>query len=116
MLAKLKDWIAGSSGPSVDVRTLREVMEEGHCPLIIDVRTEFEFRTGRIPCAVHVPLNEVTSRVPDLAEGREGKVFLICQSGNRSAGAQQSLNSLGIETVNVTGGMRAWEIAGFPVT
>ncbi len=115
MFDKLKDWLTGAHNPSVDVRTLRGLLQETPCPMLIDVRTDFEYRTGRIRCAVHVPMDEVMQRVPDLAEGREGRVFLICQTGNRSTGAQEALNPAGVATINVTGGMRAWEAAGFPI-
>jgi rhodanese-related sulfurtransferase len=40
---------------------------------------------------------------------------IVCRSGARSHSVTQFLNSHGINAVNMSGGMRAWEKAGLPV-
>jgi rhodanese-related sulfurtransferase len=40
---------------------------------------------------------------------------IVCRSGGRSNTVTQLLNSHGINALNMSGGMRAWEKAGLPV-
>ncbi len=115
MLERLFGMFGGAGGAAVDVRTVHDQLAHRPCPVLVDVRTPFEFKTGHAEGAINVPLIEVTSRVPDLVEGRECPVYLICQTGARSGTAQSALAKMGIETINVTGGMMAWQSAGLPL-
>jgi rhodanese-related sulfurtransferase len=42
-------------------------------------------------------------------------VAVICRSGNRSAAATRFLRRHGLDVVNVSGGMVAWERRGLPI-
>ena len=42
-------------------------------------------------------------------------IYVICQSGGRSARATRVFVDAGIDAYNVTGGMTAWNAAGLPV-
>lgn len=48
---------------------------------ILDVRTPAEFLAGHAPNALNIPLNELTSRLPDIPEG---PLLIICRSGRRA--------------------------------
>ena len=97
--------------PEVDVATAARLAEQG-LALLVDVREDDEWAAGRAPTAVHVPLGQLSrTAVP-----RERPVLAICRSGNRSATAAAQLLARGVDAHNVTGGMRAWQAAGLPVT
>jgi len=115
MLERLLGLLGGGGGAAVDVRTVHEQLAHRPCPVLVDVRTPFEYQAGHAAGALNVPLVEVTRRLPDLVEGRACPVYLICQTGARSGTAQSALAKMGIETINVTGGMRAWRAAGLPL-
>ncbi len=72
-------------------------------------------RHGRPPGAVLIPLGEVEARAPaELAADKP--VYVICNSGNRSRTASDTLIRLGFtEVYNVDGGIQAWLKAGLPV-
>ena len=77
--------------------TARTAVREG--ALVIDVRSEQEFRSQHLPGAINLPLDgireQITSAVPD-----KGKpVLLHCLSGARSARAQSVLRQLGYTRV-----------------
>lgn len=78
--------------------------------LLLDVRERAEFATGHAPGAVNLPLSELGAGVDQLDTVRP--VAVICRSGNRSAMAAQYLRDLGVEAVNVAGGMAAWQASG----
>jgi rhodanese-related sulfurtransferase len=80
---------------------------------LLDVREDDEWRAGHAPDAVHLPLSELMARVGEVPEDRD--VYVICKVGGRSEQAVRYLNQLGRSTVNVSGGMLAWEAAGKPM-
>ena len=99
----------------IDVHTLKQDLDAGRVPVLIDVRTTAEYNNGHVPDVVHLPLSELVDRVDELEEHRGGEIYLICQSGGRSGRAGQYLQSAGFKTVNVMGGTGGWMMAGYPV-
>ena len=79
--------------------------------LLLDVREDDEWAAGHAPTAKHIPMSEFVARKEELG-APEGPVYVICRAGSRSAQVAQYLNQNGVEAVNVTGGMQAWEAAG----
>lgn len=96
----------------MDVATLKADLDRGAVPLLIDVRTPEEFAGGHVPAARNVPIDDLDTRVAELGTG---EVYVICQSGGRSARASAALAAKGLHPVNVTGGTGAWKAAGYPV-
>jgi rhodanese-related sulfurtransferase len=80
---------------------------------LLDVREAYEWVAGHAPAALHIPLAELGARVAEIP--REGTIYVICRSGNRSAYAAAALNGAGWSAVNVAGGMRDWAAAGRPM-
>lgn len=81
---------------------------------MIDVREPDEWHLGHAPNAVLIPLGELPTRLAELPEHRP--LYIVCRSGGRSGRAVEFLRESGIEAVNVTGGMLAWQAAGRPMT
>jgi rhodanese-related sulfurtransferase len=50
----------------------------------------------------------------ELSSHKEGPVYLICESGGRSARASELLTAAGYAAVNIDGGTYAWREAGLP--
>ena len=100
----------GRSKKSVDVRTAHRLNEEDGY-VLLDVRTKMERKEQNPVGSVHISLDSLDRRTKAL-EGK--KVLAICRSGNRSGTAARMLNARGIETLNVKGGMNAWNRAGLP--
>ena len=91
---------------------------------LVDVRaSDLRTRDGRIPGAVHAPLNVLEWRVdPDSASpepalaGKEDRLILFCHEGYSSSLAAVRLQDLGYaNTTDVIGGFTAWVEAGLPV-
>jgi glyoxylase-like metal-dependent hydrolase (beta-lactamase superfamily II)/rhodanese-related sulfurtransferase len=76
-------------------------------PLVLDVRTPNEWKSGHIETARHVPLSSFGKELPALPEDR--KIAVICASGYRSSVASSMLQARGYKDVeNVAGGMTAF--------
>jgi rhodanese-related sulfurtransferase len=81
--------------------------------VVIDVREKEEWSAGHAPQALLIPMSQVEARVNAIPPGRPA--VIVCRSGGRSNTIAQLLSSLGMNAVNLAGGMRAWEQAGLPV-
>ena len=83
--------------------------------LLVDVRTPMEYQAEHIPQAKNIPLDQIESAFDDL-KGYE-RVYVQCQSGNRSSQACQKLEAAQLDNMmNVQGGIAAWKDAGFVTT
>ncbi len=80
---------------------------------LLDVRESQEWLAGHIDGAVHIPLGELPARVGEVPPG--GPLVVICRSGNRSARAVAWLNENGFDSLNLIGGMQAWDGEGRPM-
>ena len=104
------------SQSTVDVQTLRELLESGRGPRLIDVRTPGEFTAGHIEGAYNVPLDLLREHRTELRAHLDETVVLICRSGQRAAQAEQALAAAGLPNLRLLdGGINAWEAAGAPV-
>ena len=74
--------------------------------LLLDVRSEMEFRGGAIPGAKNIPVQSLSGRVGELDRGRP--VVVYCASGMRSASAVSLLKRNGFTEVHDLGPASAW--------
>ncbi|MFF4353735.1 rhodanese-like domain-containing protein [Streptomyces sp. NPDC001530] len=83
--------------------------------VLLDVRETSEWQAGHAPTAVHLPLGSLLAgaALPKAAQGRP--VVAICRGGHRSRQAAKALAAQGMDVVDVSGGMSAWQQAGLPV-
>lgn len=102
-----------ASVPAISVAELQDKMQNGQKPVLLDVRTTAEYREGHIPGAANKPLQALNGRLKNVSRNRE--VICICRSGNRSRRAVKHLQEAGYTAVNLKGGMRAWDKAGYKI-
>jgi rhodanese-related sulfurtransferase len=84
--------------------------------VVLDVRTESEFKAGHIPGAVNVDVNagDFDEKVAKLDKS---KTYLVhCRAGGRSAKASKKMEGMGFkELYDLAPGFNGWEKAGKPV-
>lgn len=102
---------------TIDVKQLAEKRSQGEIELI-DVRMPTEFRQMHAECARNVPLDSLDPKA--MMAARNGfaghPLYVICQSGSRSAKACKMFIDAGFDNVvSVEGGTMAWEKAGLQV-
>lgn len=94
----------------ISVKELKERLDQGQAPVMIDVREPFEWDRQHLPGVEKISLGALPSRLPELESLRSQEVVLICRSGGRSARATEFLRNQGFANVrNLTGGMLAWK-------
>ena len=81
---------------------------------LVDVRSPSEYGTGHIPGAVNIPLEQIESRLEDLA--KNVPILLTCKSGTRARMAAAILTPCRCCMGVLDGGTDAWSKAGLPLT
>lgn len=96
----------------VTIDQLAQAISEG--AYVIDVREAWEFESGHVPQAHHVPLNSIPEQVSSLPKDQQ--IWIICQSGGRSMTAANYLETQGFDVVSVAGGTGSWIGSGKAVS
>jgi len=93
---------------------------EAKQPVIVDVRTEDEFASGRIPGAANIPLSEVeyAFNLPEekfrakygISKPNKTSTFITsCKIGGRATKMRDKLNTMGYNMVKAyTGSITEW--------
>ncbi|AUZ75593.1 MULTISPECIES: FAD-dependent oxidoreductase [Aeromonas] len=78
--------------------------------LVLDVRNGPELdKLGRIPGALHIPLDELRGRLHELPRDKE--LLISCQVGLRGHVACRLLSQHGFKVKNLSGGFKTWQMA-----
>ena len=97
----------GSDYENISPRELKERLDAGDSPVLLDVRERWEYDLARIEGATLVPLSEIEGRFHELDPGAE--TVVICHHGARSAHVTRALNGAGFRSVaNLQGGLDAY--------
>ena len=99
---------------SVDVPTVRAAEVNGLVAQgwrLLDVRTDEEWVSGRIPGSLHIPMDQLVARLDEVGD----RVLCVCAVGGRSARVTQYLVAQGREALNVEGGVHGWAGGGGPI-
>lgn len=81
---------------------------------ILDVRTSAEWTQGHISGSILIPLDQLSGRLSEVPRDRD--VVVVCRTGVRSAQGLQILQQAGFtRAASMSGGMTAWQAAGYPV-
>ncbi len=97
-------------------KELAENMTAGRTPVVVDVRTGFEFRAGHIPGALHAPAWKLLLFLAPLPRYKGTEMVVLCELGPRAVMARTLLGLLGYRnTCLLAGHMAAWRRAGLPL-
>lgn len=105
-----------AAATSVSSADLRDRLNSGAPPRLLDVRTPAEFETAHIPGAYNVPIDAVRERRSEIVDRLTGDVVFVCKSGQRATQAAEVLGGAGLDRGAVLkGGLDDWEGNGFDV-
>ena len=75
--------------------------------VVLDARTDMEYRRGHLDSVMHIPVDEIRDRMEELPKDK--KIYVYCQSGLRSYIACRILKQNGFECYNISGGYGFYE-------
>src|SRR3989338_2060079 len=84
-----------------------EKHDRGEDFILLDVRTEMEYKSGHIKGCQYIPLDKLASRAHELARSKE--IVTYCRAGLRAAQAYRILKNAGFSNVKyMDGSILAW--------
>lgn len=95
--------------PDITPAEVKARLDAGDALTIIDVRNAWELDITRLDNAVHIPLDQLPTRIAEIPKDVE--VVLMCRSGGRSQRALDFLVANGYDAaklLNMTGGIMRW--------
>lgn len=94
---------------------LVEMIKDDNAPLILDVRTKWEYEAGHVPGAMHVPHTRLGARLGDIPAGEQDRIVVYCEQGPRAHRAERILESAGYTRVQpLQGHMASWRKKSYP--
>ena len=92
---------------NITPRELKETLDRGEEPVLLDVREPWEFSLARLTGCTLIPMTELFDRLPDLDPRVE--TVVICHHGMRSAYVTRMLDRSGFKgAYNLEGGLDAY--------
>ena len=105
-----------ASHPAISGAELAAQIQKGSAPLVLDVRSADEYRSGHIPGALNIPLDQLPARLSELGIPKSAEVVVHCERGGRAAKAEAILTEAGYEqVVDLEGHMAGWRESKLPV-
>lgn len=103
---------------------LVEELEQNPELYVLDISEPYEFQKAHIPNSINVPRGilesaceyEYDETIPELANGRDRDIVVICRSGKRSVLAAFTLQTMGFNKVrSLKTGLRGWNDDEYPL-
>lgn len=91
----------------INAEEAKTMMEEEEV-IVVDVRTEEEYKEAHIEGAVRLTLDTIEDKAAEILPDKQAKYLVYCRSGNRSATASELLRSMGYENIYDFGGIVDW--------
>jgi len=92
----------------VSTVSYREIINRNKDTLIIDVRTEEEYKLGNIEGSINIPLDELRERINQIP--KDQTIIVYCGTGLRSYIACRILKQNGFDKIyNLSGGYKTYE-------
>jgi len=91
-------------------------IESNRAPLLIDARSEIEFKRGHIKGAINVPVRKLLLHTAWLPKDKDREVVVTCEHGQRAAIAKALLSLYGFHNTEfLEGFLEGWKEAGLPL-
>jgi hydroxyacylglutathione hydrolase len=95
---------------------LLERIKSNKPPVVVDTRSEFEFKRGHIPGAINAPVRKILLNRATLPENKKREMVVHCEHGQRAAIARFLLGLYGYRnTAPLEGDLEDWKKAGLPL-
>ena len=91
-------------------------IKSNNAPVVVDTRSEFEFRRGHIPGAINAPVRKILLNRATLPQDKKREMVVHCEHGQRGALARFLLGLYGYRnTAPLEGDLEDWKKAGLPL-
>ena len=92
----------------ISAEEVKNIIEGEESYILLDVRSEEEYKAKRIDGAILIPDYEIAARAATELPDKDAMIILYCQSGLRSAAVAELLADMGYTQVYNLGGIIYW--------
>ena len=92
----------------ITAKEAKNIMDTETDYIILDVRTEEEFKEGHIKNAQLIPDYEIAEKAESVLTNKEQLILVYCRSGRRSKIAANELATMGYSNIKEFGGIIDW--------
>jgi len=109
--------VFASETPQISQQQLLTALKApSHNIVVLDVRSEEEYKNGHLVDAINMSHNTVAEKLDQLSQYKNSTVVVYCRSGRRAGVAEHILTENGFKNLrHLTGDMNGWLKAGLPV-
>lgn len=91
-------------------------IRSNNAPVIVDTRSEMEFKGGHIPGAINAPVRKILLHRAKLPQDKRCEMVITCMHGQRAQTAKFLLGIYGYRNTDVLDGyLEDWKKAGLPL-
>lgn len=90
----------------LEINDINQVLSSNE--YLIDLRSETEFKEGRIPNSINVPFLFIKDWAKNNIRSHHSRIYLYCQNGAKSVLAATTLKKMGYSDVIDMGGLNAY--------
>jgi rhodanese-related sulfurtransferase len=103
---KLVDYV------NIDARELKSYIDRDKDIYLLDVHIPEQEHISTTDA--FIPFDSLDKNISELPKDKDTEIVVYCRSGNMSETASQTLIDMGYTNVkNLTGGIKAWKVAGY---
>lgn len=84
---------------SISSTQAEKLIKDSSDLIIIDVRRYSEYKQGKIPNAINIPVEELEWEIEELKENIDKPILVYCKAGHKSALACQMLEEEGFNNL-----------------
>jgi rhodanese-related sulfurtransferase len=100
----------------MSVGEVKDYVESGNTPVLVDIRGLDEWERGHLDGAIHIPRGRLEAEVEEKVPDKSRETIVYCAGGVRSLLGAISMKELGYENlISMDGGFGDWEDAHYPV-
>jgi len=104
---------AKSKAPHISSQQLAGYQSEKEEFVLLDIRTEAEYKAGHIQGAQWFPRGKLEYYIQEVIKDPNSRIVLYCRTGGRSALATLTLKDMGYtNVVDLEGGFKEWVAGG----
>lgn len=95
---------------------LKSKIDSGEKFILLDVRTEAEYRAGYISGAIWIPRGMLELKLQERLPNPDAEIIIYCGQECRGYLAAKTMTAMGYRRVsNLIGGVKDWAAAGYPL-
>jgi len=86
----------------------KKMLDANPKAILVDVRTEGEYKDGHIKGAILLPLADIQAKAAEVLPDKNALILVYCRSGQRATSAANQLIAMGYTNVYNMGGIINW--------